>query len=529
MTELNDFFSDFKEVCAKCNSMICSCKEENPIDKWINKFYCGDSFELANQLPDESIDSIITSPPYFQLRTYSENNSNEIGREDDPYEYINKLVKLFNILKRKLKKTGTLWCNIGDVYAGGCGGPTSWERTSEGIEWYEKSKKNPHRKDKMIYKWMKPKQLLLIPSRFAIEMQNSGFWLRNDIIWTKPNSAPMSIRDRFKNSFEHIFLFTKSKTYFFNIDEIRVPHKTSLKSLQNRIDYDTERRGGKLQEGKIGTGQWSIHQREINPLGTVPQDSWKYNEDKNEPNNFKSLKQRMAYARRVEGKEHDSAINHPLGKSPEDFIKYETGYEGGKKLRKPPNSGPNAFHKLGKTPNDIFTNFPKNPESRIRLDTLSAEEKMHPLGSSPNDVFEINTQPSLIPHYAQFPEKLIESPMIAGTPKELCIKCGTPKERIFITRLNNFIIKQCKCHAGFRKGIVLDCFMGAGTVAIVAEKLGFDWIGFELVGKNIEYSYQRLNDYRQSLKYSDIEDFKEIQKLKRDAIKTKPLSEYYEQ
>lgn len=449
MMELNNFFKDFATKCDKCNSTICTCMNENPIGNWINKFHLGDSFELANLLPDESIDCITTSPPYFKLRIYSD-DSNEIGREENPYDYINKLVNLFSILKRKLKDTGTLFVNLGDVYAGGCGGPQSWEREADDIQWHEQSKKNPHRRDKMIHKWMKPKQLLLVPPRFAIEMQNAGWVLRNCIIWNKPNSAPMSIKDRFKNSFEYIFFFTKNKRYFFNIDDIRIPHKTPLNSLQNRINYDTERRGGKLQEGQIGTGIWSTHERNINPLGTIPQ----------------------------------------------DFSKYED-------------------------------NFPKNPNGRKRLDTLSTEEKMHPLGASPGDVLEINTQPSTVPHYAQFPETLIKPLIIAGTPKEVCLKCKTPKEKLFSTRINDFIITKCKCDAGFGKGIVLDPFMGAGTVALVAEKLGFDWIGFELVHKNIEYSMQRMNDYHESLKFNNIDDFKEIQKLKKDAEKTKHLMEFY--
>ena len=537
MAELNDFFSDFMKVCDKCNSVICSCNTENSISHWVNKFICGDSLHLANQLPDESIDCVFTSPPYFNLRRYSDNDR-EIGIEQDPYEYINNLVLLFKALKRKLKSTGTIFINIGDSYFGGCGGHQSWERESRNIEWNEQSVKNPHRRDKSKHKWMKPKQLMLIPSRFAIEMQNAGFILRNDIIWHKPNSAPTSVKDRFKNSFEHIFFFVKNNTYFTNIDDVREKHKTSLKSLQNRIDYDTERRGGKLQEGEIGTGIWS-NQREINPLGTIPQDtinyendifnnitknpngrirldtlseeekmhplgktpsdSWEYDKrDENEPQNYTSLKNRQAYNRKVLGLEHDSAMNHPLGKIPNDF-------------------------------------------------------------------FSINTYPSSIPHYAQFPQELLIRPLTFGCPKEVCIKCGIPRMKEYEkiggpqgdhTKFMNESIKtghsfdasgstlakryaefgypellfkgykQCKCKAEFRKGVVLDPFMGVATTAIVCEKLGFDWIGFELLEKNIKYSYERLSEFKKQKEFLDVDDFKEMQKLKRDAVKTKPLMEF---
>ena len=200
-------------------------------------------------------------------------------------------------------------------------------------------------------------------------------------------------------------------------------------------------------------------EEKMHPLGSTPSDSWKYNQEDDEPNNYKSIKQRMAYNRRILGLDHDTAINHPLG-------------------------------------------------------------------VAPTDIFEINTQPSSIPHYAQFPENLIKSPMTASIPKEVCIKCGIPKEKIFVTRLNNFIVKQCKCNAGFRKGIVLDCFSGAGTVALVAEKLGFDWIGFELVEKNIKYSYERLAEYHKQKQFLDIEDYKSTKSLQIDAVKTKPLAEF---
>lgn len=575
MTELNNFFSDFKQVCAKCNSMICSCQEENPINKWINKIHQGNVIDLARQLPNESINLIITSPPYWNLRNYGtqpqiwetkecehqfgdlihnqgfgeagnkepsgfQQNANvgktgalsqvgwsdsnrgqfcklcqcwkgELGSEPDPIHFVKHLVDVFESLKPKLRKDGTLWVNLGDSYYGGNGGPQSFERESRDIKWNEQSIKNPHRKDKSKYSWMQPKQLMLIPSRFAIAMQDAGWILRNDLIWKKENAMPTSVNDRFKPSYEHIFFFVKSRRYFFDLDSIREPHKTSLKSLQNRIDYDT-----KLQE------------REINPLGTVPPDSWKYNEFENEGNNTKSIKERMAYARRVEGKEHDSAINHPLGKTPEDVMKYKTGYEGGRKLRKSPND---AFHPAGKTPDDVYNNFTKNHEGMKRLNTLSADEKMHPLGGTPDDFFSVNTQPHPFSHFAVFPVELIRKPILAGSPKEICSKCGTPRYPIIKTEFITYTLNytKCKCKENdFVGSIVLDPFGGSGTTAIASEQHGRRWILFELQHDYIKIAEQRLKDYHQSLKYSDIEDFKEIQKLKKDAVKTKPLMNFYE-
>lgn len=414
-----ELISDFGKLCDKCNSLICSCIRERPIDKWLKRIHCGDSLKLAGELPNESIDMVITSPPYFQLRNYLPNGhadkDKEIGIEQDPHDYINNLVKLFNILKQKLKDSGTLWVNLGDVYFGGSGGPQSFERNSDNIKWSDESKKNPHRRDKPKYSWMKPKQLMLIPSRFAIAMQEAGWILRSDIIWHKPNAMPTSTKDRLKNSYEHLFFFVKSKRYYFNMDLIREPHKTPLNLLQNRINYDTERRGGKLQNGKIGTGNWSEHEREINPLGTVPQDTF-----------------------------------------------YED-------------------------------NFPKNPDSRMRLDTLSNEEKMHPLGTTPSDFFSINPQPHPFSHFAVYPLALLEKPIKAGCPAN---------------------------------GIILDPFIGSGTTAIASEMHGNQWIGFELNNEYIKIALKRIGDYRKSKEYIDADDFKEIQKLKKDAEKTKLLAEF---
>lgn len=574
MTELNKFFKDFAQHCDKCNSVICSCQEENPIDKWINKFHLGNAMELANQLPDESIDMIITSPPYFQLRSYlpkgHPDKEKEIGSETDPYEYINNLVKLFNVLKRKLKKSGTCWVNIGDVYFGGSGGPQSFERNANNIKWYDESNRNPHRRDKSKYDWMQPKQLMLIPSRFAILMQEFGWILRNDLIWKKENAMPTSVNDRFKPSYEHIFFFAKSRHYFFDLNSIREPHKSSLKSLQNRINYDTERRGGKLQEGELGTGQWSTNKRQINPLGRVPADSWKYSEHENEGQNTKALKERLAYARNVEGMEHDSAINHPMGKTPEDVIKYETGYEGGRKLRKSPND---AFHPAGKTPSDVYDNFTKNPEGMKRLNTLSTEEKMHPLGGTPDDFFSINTEPHPFAHFAVYPVKLIEAPIKAGCPKEICSKCGTPRFPITTriggpqgdhtkfmndryteeskktehsfdasgSTLSNRYLEfgypeykidytKCNCKNNyFVGGIVLDPFIGSGSTAIACEIFRRRWIGFELNDDYIKIAEQRLAEYKKQKEFFDIEDYKNLKSLQRDAVKTKPLMEFLNQ
>lgn len=159
----------------------------------------------------------------------------QIGLENHPDEYIRKLVEIFREVKRILKDTGSLYINLGDTFCGSCsGGGEKNDKTKIGRE--TKLYKKAYPQGKIIYRaaWLKPKQLMLIPTRVAIALQNDGWILRNDIIWHKPNPMPSSVKDRLNTTYEHIFHFVKQKRYFYDLDAIRVPHKTaSLKRTTN--------------------------------------------------------------------------------------------------------------------------------------------------------------------------------------------------------------------------------------------------------------------------------------------------------
>ena len=171
----------------------------------------GDSLTQLKILPDESIDCVMTSPPYWALRDYGVEG--QLGLEPTFEEYINKLCDIFDEIKRVLKKTGTCWVNLGDTYGGSKGGgPDSLEREKEDKSWEDKSKKFITRPPKAN---VPDKSLCLIPMRFAIEMVNRGWILRNNIIWHKRNCMPSSASDRFTVDFEYLFFFTKNKKYFF--------------------------------------------------------------------------------------------------------------------------------------------------------------------------------------------------------------------------------------------------------------------------------------------------------------------------
>ena len=190
-----------------------------------NSIICGDCLKVLKTLPDESINCVMTSPPYWALRDYGVKG--QLGLEPTFQEYINKLCDIFDEIKRVLKKDGTCWVNIGDTYMGNSSysekGRQGYGNDKIGMMNKKLVKATDGEKygtDETRLKCfgsneLKNKCLCQIPSRFAIEMTNRGWILRNEIIWHKPNCMPSSVKDRFTVDFEKLFFFTKSKKYYF--------------------------------------------------------------------------------------------------------------------------------------------------------------------------------------------------------------------------------------------------------------------------------------------------------------------------
>lgn len=181
----------------------------------INTIHIGDNLDLLKKVENNSIHCCVTSPPYFNLRSYLPNNSllkeKEIGCYSTPEEYISKLADVFDEVYRVLKNDGTCFIIIGDTYLGS--GKGVWKgrekANKESFQFQEKPKEK-------LCGWKKQKQLALIPSRLAIELQNRGWLLRNKIIWYKGNAIPQSCKDRFTVDYEEILFLTKNKKYYFN-------------------------------------------------------------------------------------------------------------------------------------------------------------------------------------------------------------------------------------------------------------------------------------------------------------------------
>ena len=164
----------------------------------------------------------VTSPPYFGLRSYD--CDGQIGLEQRAPEYVKNLVSVFSHVWDLLNDDGVLFVNIGDTYAGFKDGKFSPQSNSNGNQRGLPVSGAPHRNKKLLeLDGFKHKELMGIPWRFAFAMQDAGWYLRQDIIWAKPNYTPECVRDRFVRSHEHIFLFTKNPNYKFNGDAVRVP------------------------------------------------------------------------------------------------------------------------------------------------------------------------------------------------------------------------------------------------------------------------------------------------------------------
>lgn len=176
----------------------------------------GDALEVLKTIPDACCSTCVTSPPYYGLRNYGEEG--QIGLEETPGEYIERLVEVFREVRRVLKNDGTLWLNIGDSYANdGKWGGSSGGKHAKALH----GKTGVGRRKK--HTGLKPKDLIGIPWLLAFALRADGWHLRADIIWQKPNAMPESVKDRPTRAHEYVFLLSKSVRYYYNAEAIKEP------------------------------------------------------------------------------------------------------------------------------------------------------------------------------------------------------------------------------------------------------------------------------------------------------------------
>jgi len=180
----------------------------------MERILLGDALDQLQSLESESVHTCVTSPPYYNLRDYGV--LGQIGMEATPEEYIGKLVEVFREVRRVLRADGTLWLNIGDSYA------TKTGRYAPGL-----SARNVYGKpSRGTPEGYKHKDLIGIPWMLAFALRADGWYLRQDIIWQKPNAMPESVTDRCTKSHEYIFLLAKSDRYYFNHAAIKEPRNS---------------------------------------------------------------------------------------------------------------------------------------------------------------------------------------------------------------------------------------------------------------------------------------------------------------
>lgn len=216
-----------------------------------NKIYNEPCLDTLRRMPDNFIDCVITSPPYWQLRDYGYDG--QWGLEPTFQQYLENLWTMMDEIYRVLKPSGTAWINLGDTYGGINSMASNNGRAGFG-----------NKREKVVNRGIS-KCLMLIPHRFAIGCIDRGWIVRNDIIWAKRNGMPESVTDRFSKKHEYFFFMVKKENYYFDLDSIRDRHKdVSLK----RIEY-----GWKSEHDSIGSIDTDkMGDRFCNPLGKNPGD-----------------------------------------------------------------------------------------------------------------------------------------------------------------------------------------------------------------------------------------------------------------
>ena len=231
----------------------------------------GDNREALPKFKDSDIDCVVTSPPYWGLRDYG--HDDQIGLESTPDEFLANLWHVFDLIKPKLKDTGNCFVNIADTYSNTSG----------------------HGSDRCVPD-VPAKCMCMIPERFAWGMIERGWILRNKIIWYKPNHMPESVTDRLTKSYEFMYHFTKSQTYYYDLDSIRIPIKPeSVERLQRAVSGEHKYAnavecgaGGGLNDARpnikhdiavsrLGSYDDPLHRRAYHPNGKNPGDMWQIN------------------------------------------------------------------------------------------------------------------------------------------------------------------------------------------------------------------------------------------------------------
>lgn len=233
------------------------------MDRDLEPLLVGDCVESMRCLGPNSVHCVVTSPPYFGLRDYG--NDGQIGHESTPDEFVAALVVVFREVRRVLRDDGTLWLNLGDSYAN----DGKWAGSSGGKHASALHGDTSIGRAK-VSTGLKPKELIGIPWRVAFALQAEGWYLRQDIIWHKPNPMPESVRDRCTKAHEYVFLLTKSPKYHFDSEAIKEPAVQAGRVRNDRMGGNKYGKGVKHSDGAMFTGSDTRNRRSVWTVPTRP-------------------------------------------------------------------------------------------------------------------------------------------------------------------------------------------------------------------------------------------------------------------
>jgi len=238
------------------------------------KILQGNCIDKIKELEDNSIDCVVSSPPYFGLRDYGVDE--QFGLEKTYQDYLANTVKVFETFKPKLKDTATIWWNVGDSYSNHKDCKSIGQTLAKGTsreKAHEIEKGKSHSRDSKLLKasGLKDKDLMMIPNRVAIALQDAGWYVRSEIIWHKPNPMPESVRDRPTSCHEKIWLITKNKKYFYDTEAIKEPCVTNDKNVRDRDTSKLNNTPGRTKSGGLKTNNYTMkNKRNVWTVTTKP-------------------------------------------------------------------------------------------------------------------------------------------------------------------------------------------------------------------------------------------------------------------
>lgn len=478
----------------------------------INQIMNGDALTHLKELPDQCINMVMTSPPYWGLRDYGIDN--QLGLEDTFYDYINKLCDIFDEVKRILRDDGVIFVNIGDTYYGGGNNRGNNSPISD------KQKSNRGAVGQVQQDWSKmdykTKSLCMIPSRFAIEMINRGWILRNEIIWYKRNAMPSSAKDRFNVDFEKIFFFTKNKNYFFetqyeqhNLESIKRACRARTSDKLDCGQYAHTRKNenvgyddmmGKLERGELNHA--------LSPFGRNKRCVWDITLRGFSGSHFAVYPEELCETPIKSG--CPEFVCNKCGKPREKIFKYNNLKEEGHGKIVKKDEPYSVQHREGEI---LVRDLPEEKDilEYLRkwkcLSNSKLAEKMNlPLTSVSHWFSDLDST-----HGFSYPTKehwikLKELFNFDDTYDLAMTKEYYKSAEVMGNEYKEVGLSDCGCNAGFSSGIVLDMFFGAGTTGIVALKQGKKFIGIELNSEYIEIAKKRLEPYLSQTKLKFVKE-----------------------